>query len=193
MSWTGAPGRGRRPPSSIWRWASRHPAPGRRAGAAGAGAGTTSGLYGGAWPAGVRRGDRGLYRRQARLDLIRRGSITPGSSGGFILAFSALFDAGDRVALGSRAIPAIARSCAPCRRSPGIPTRPEDRYQPRPGTCPDDVQADPGPRRAIPGTVLRRDELAALTGPRGGTGDQRHLRRDLYHGLDYGAGFSFRA
>ncbi len=64
----------------------------------------------------LRQGIADLYRRWYGVDLDpARVVVTPGSSGAFILAFSALFDAGDRVRWAIRAIPAIARSCARCR------------------------------------------------------------------------------
>ena len=47
-----------------------------------------------------------LYKDWYNLDLDpARVVVTPGSSGGFILAFTALFDAGDRVALGAPGYP----------------------------------------------------------------------------------------
>ncbi|MDO5659278.1 MAG: aminotransferase class I/II-fold pyridoxal phosphate-dependent enzyme, partial [Paracoccus sp. (in: a-proteobacteria)] len=49
----------------------------------------------------LREGIAGLYREWYGLDIDpARVVVTPGSSGAFLLAFAALFDAGDRVAIG---------------------------------------------------------------------------------------------
>src|SRR5699024_9400909 len=91
--------------------------------------------------------------------------VTPGSSGAFILAFSALFDAGDKVAMGNPGYPSYRQILRAMSLEPiGIPTRPEDRYQPRPQDLPDGcaglILASPGNPS---GTVLRTDELRALS------------------------------
>jgi aspartate/methionine/tyrosine aminotransferase len=80
----------------------------------------------------LRAGIAGLYRRWYGVDLDpARVVVTTGSSSAFLLAFTALFDAGDRVAWASRAIPAIARSCAHCRCSrSAFPRAMENRLQP---------------------------------------------------------------
>ena len=114
----------------------------------------------------LRQGIAALYQRWYGIDLDpARVVVTPGSSGAFILAFSALFDAGDRVALGEPGYPSYRQILRAMSLEPvGMPTRIEDRYQPRPKDLPGDVQglilASPGNPS---GTVLRRDELAALT------------------------------
>ncbi|HRM74540.1 MAG TPA: aminotransferase class I/II-fold pyridoxal phosphate-dependent enzyme, partial [Paracoccus sp. (in: a-proteobacteria)] len=115
----------------------------------------------------LRQGIAALYRRWYGIDLDpARVVVTPGSSGAFILAFSALFDAGDRVALGEPGYPSYRQILRAMSLQPvGIPTRIEDRYQPRPQDLPQDVRglilASPGNPS---GTVLRREELAGLTG-----------------------------
>lgn len=139
----------------------------------------------------LRRGIAALYRRWYGIDLNPdRVVVTPGSSGGFILAFSALFDAGDRVALGEPGYPSYRQILRAMSLDPvGIPTRPEDRYQPRPEDLPPDAQglilASPGNPS---GTVLRREELAALTARAAELG-MNVISDEIYHGLDYGAGF----
>ena len=139
----------------------------------------------------LRAGIAGLYQRWYGVDLDpARVVVTPGSSGAFMLAFAALFDAGDRVALGEPGYPSYRQILRAMSLDPvGIPTRPEDRYQPRPGDLPDDVQglilASPGNPS---GTVLRRDELAALTARAADLGINV-ISDEIYHGLDYGAGF----
>ena len=139
----------------------------------------------------LRQGIAELYRRWYGIDLDpARVVVTPGSSGAFILAFSALFDAGDRVALGEPGYPSYRQILRAMSLEPvGIPTRIEDRYQPRPQDLPGDVRglilASPGNPS---GTVLRRDELAALTGRAAELGISV-ISDEIYHGLDYGAGF----
>ncbi|MBT0780902.1 aminotransferase class I/II-fold pyridoxal phosphate-dependent enzyme [Paracoccus sp. pheM1] len=139
----------------------------------------------------LRQGIAGLYKRWYGLDLDpARVVVTPGSSGAFILAFSALFDAGARVALGEPGYPSYRQILRAMSLQPvGIPTRAEDRYQPRPGDLPADAQglilASPGNPS---GTVLRREELAGLTARAAELG-MNVISDEIYHGLDYGAGF----
>ncbi len=139
----------------------------------------------------LRQGIAALYQRWYGIDLDpARVVVTPGSSGAFILAFSALFDAGDRVALGEPGYPSYRQILRAMSLQPvGVPTRIEDRYQPRPEDLPDDVQglilASPGNPS---GTVLRREELAALTTRAAALGVSV-ISDEIYHGLDYGAGF----
>ncbi|MCV2446944.1 pyridoxal phosphate-dependent aminotransferase [Paracoccus sp. DMF] len=139
----------------------------------------------------LRRGIAGLYRRWYGIELnAERVVVTPGSSGAFILAFAALFDAGDRVALGEPGYPSYRQILRAMSLQPvGIPTRAEDRYQPRPQDLPRDARglilASPGNPS---GTVLRREELAALTARAAELG-MNVISDEIYHGLDYGAGF----
>ncbi|MCJ1899546.1 MULTISPECIES: aminotransferase class I/II-fold pyridoxal phosphate-dependent enzyme [Paracoccus] len=139
----------------------------------------------------LRQGIAGLYKRWYGLDLDpARVVVTPGSSGAFILAFSALFDAGARVALGEPGYPSYRQILRAMSLEPvGIPTRAEDRYQPRPGDLPADAQglilASPGNPS---GTVLRREELAGLAARAAELG-MNVISDEIYHGLDYGAGF----
>ena len=139
----------------------------------------------------LRQGIAGLYKRWYGLDLDpARVVVTPGSSGAFILAFSALFDAGARVAFGEPGYPSYRQILRAMSLEPvGIPTRAEDRYQPRPGDLPADAQglilASPGNPS---GTVLRREELAGLTARAAELG-MNVISDEIYHGLDYGAGF----
>lgn len=139
----------------------------------------------------LRQGIAALYQRWYGVDLDpARVVVTPGSSGAFILAFSALFDAGDRVALGEPGYPSYRQILRAMSLEPvGIPTRIEDRYQPRPEDLPGEVQglilASPGNPS---GTVLRREELAALTTRAAALGVSV-ISDEIYHGLDYGAGF----
>lgn len=135
----------------------------------------------------LRQGIADLYRRWYGVDLDpARVVVTPGSSGAFILAFSALFDAGDRVAMGFPGYPSYRQILRAMSLEPvGILTRPEDRYQPRPQDLPDAqglILASPGNPS---GTVLTVPELAALTKAAAARG-MSVISDEIYHGLGYG-------
>ncbi|MDF2142678.1 aminotransferase class I/II-fold pyridoxal phosphate-dependent enzyme [Paenirhodobacter sp. CAU 1674] len=137
----------------------------------------------------LRRGIADLYARWYGVDLDpARVVVTPGSSGAFALAFSALFDAGDRVALGEPGYPSYRQILRAMSVEPvGIPTRAENRYQPVPGEIPADVQglivASPGNPS---GTMLGKPELAALMGEAAAR-DIAFISDEIYHGLHYEA------
>jgi aspartate/methionine/tyrosine aminotransferase len=130
------------------------------------------------------------HRRTYGLDVgIEDVVVTTGSSGGFLLAFLAAFDPGDRVA--------IARPGYPCYRNVlsalgcevvDLPTGPESRFQPT-------VQMLEGLDRPIQGlvvaspanptgTMLAPAELAALA-----TWCETHgvqlISDEIYHGISY--------
>lgn len=134
----------------------------------------------------LRQGIADLYRRWYGVDLDpARVVVTPGSSGAFILAFSTLFDAGDRVAMGFPGYPSYRQILRAMSLTPvGIPTRPEDRYQPRPEDLPEAeglILASP----ANPsGTVLTVPELAALT-EAARARNMAVISDEIYHGLGY--------
>ncbi len=112
--------------------------------------------------------------------------VTAGSSGAFLLAFAALFDAGDRVALGEPGYPSYRQILRAMSVVPvGIPTRPENRYQPQPAEVPDGVRglivASPGNPS---GTMLSRDDLAQLAAHSAGRGIAL-VSDEIYHGLQY--------
>ncbi|RJE82444.1 pyridoxal phosphate-dependent aminotransferase [Paracoccus onubensis] len=135
----------------------------------------------------LRQGIADLYRRWYGVQLDpARVVVTPGSSGAFILAFSALFDAGDRVAMGFPGYPSYRQILRAMSLEPvGIETRPEDRYQPRPETLPDAqglILASPGNPS---GTVLRPGELQSLTQAAAARG-MAVISDEIYHGLSYG-------
>ena len=137
----------------------------------------------------LRRGIADLYRRWYGVDLNPdRVVVTPGSSGAFLLAFSALFDAGDRVALGEPGYPSYRQILRAMSITPvGIQTRAEDRFQPRPQDIPADVQglivASPGNPS---GTMLGKPELAALMAAAQARG-LTFISDEIYHGLHYDA------
>ncbi|MFB9151118.1 pyridoxal phosphate-dependent aminotransferase [Roseovarius ramblicola] len=113
--------------------------------------------------------------------------VTPGSSGAFILAFTALFDAGDRVGIGAPGYPSYRQILHALDLVPvDIETSAENRLQPAPGDLAGRdlaglLVASPGNPS---GTMLDRARLAALI-------DATHQAKgqfisdEIYHGLHY--------
>ena len=129
-----------------------------------------------------------LYRDWYGVDLDPdRVIVTAGSSAAFLLAFTALFDAGERVAMGEPGYPSYRQILKALSLEPvGIPTDAADRYQPRADAIPADVQglivASPGNPS---GTMLDRAALAALIGAAAARG-VAFISDEIYHGLHYG-------
>jgi len=113
--------------------------------------------------------------------------ITPGSSGGFILAFTALFDTGDKVGIGAPGYPSYRQILRALDLQPvDLPTAPENRYQP---VAEDFAGLDlAGLMVASPanptGTMLDRDALGALIAAAQGQG-AAFISDEIYHGLEY--------
>jgi aspartate/methionine/tyrosine aminotransferase len=132
----------------------------------------------------------GHYGRTYGLDVpAERVVVTTGSSGGFLLAFLAAFDAGDRVAM--------ARPGYPCYRNilsalgcevVELPCGPETRYQPTVAMLEALDEPVKGLVVASPanptGTVLDPAELAALAAHCERTGVQL-ISDEIYHGISY--------
>ncbi|BBY45487.1 aspartate aminotransferase [Mycolicibacterium celeriflavum] len=115
--------------------------------------------------------------------------ITTGSSGGFLLAFLASFDVGDRVAIASPGYPCYRNilSALGCEVVE-IPCGPETRFQP---TVQMLAALDPPVRGVIvaspanpTGTVIPPDELAAIASWCD-TAGVRLISDEVYHGLVY--------
>ncbi len=137
----------------------------------------------------LRAGIARLYHRWYGLDLNPdRVIVTAGSSGAFLLAFTALFDAGDRVGMAEPGYPSYRQILKALSLVPvGIPAALGNRLQP----VPSDLQgvdikglivASPGNPS---GTMLSRTALADLIAH----ADQRGIRfvsDEIYHGLHYG-------
>ncbi|MCK5499866.1 MAG: aminotransferase class I/II-fold pyridoxal phosphate-dependent enzyme [Tritonibacter mobilis] len=72
------------------------------------------------------------YQESYNVDLSpERVIVTPGSSGAFLLAFTALFDTGDRVGIGAPGYPSYRQILKALDLTPvDIATRPENRLQP---------------------------------------------------------------
>ena len=136
----------------------------------------------------LRQGIAALYRRWYGVDLDpARVVVTPGSSGAFLLTFSALFDTGDRVAIGAPGYPSYRQIMRAMSIDPvTIPTRLENRFQPVPDELPADVQglmlASPGNPS---GTMLSLDALRGLIGAAHDQGIAV-ISDEIYHGLSYG-------
>jgi len=113
--------------------------------------------------------------------------VTSGASGAFLLALTALFDAGDRVGLGVPCYPSYRQILSALSLRPvGIDTDPSTRFLPTPAALPADlaglILASPGNPT---GTVATRPELAALIAAAGERG-LAVISDEIYHGLSYG-------
>ena len=136
----------------------------------------------------LRAGIAALYKRWYGVDLNPdRVIVTSGSSGAFLLAFTALFDAGDRVGLGEPGYPSYRQILRALSLEPvGIPTSDANRLQPVPADLAGiDMQglivASPGNPS---GTMLSRDHLAGLM-QAAHSRDIAFISDEIYHGLHY--------
>lgn len=135
----------------------------------------------------LREGIAKLYKRWYDIDLDpARVVITSGSSGAFQLAFTALFDVGDKVGLGEPGYPSYRQILKALSIEPvGIPTEAQNRYQPTPEEIPDDlaglIVASPGNPS---GTMLGKPELQALI-EHCQARDIAFISDEIYHGLQY--------
>ncbi len=137
----------------------------------------------------LREGIASLYKDWYNLDLDpARVIVTAGSSGAFLLAFTALFDGGARVGLGAPGYPSYRHILTALGLNPvSIAARPENRLQPVPGDLPGDLDglivASPGNPT---GTMLNHTALEGLI-------DAAHAQNaafisdEIYHGLHYQA------
>ena len=137
----------------------------------------------------LRAGIAGLYRRWYGVELDpARVVVTSGSSGAFLLAFTALFDGGDRVGLGEPGYPSYRQILKALDLVPvGIPSSDQNRLQPVPADLAGlDLQglivASPGNPT---GTMLDRTALSALMHVAGARGIS-FVSDEIYHGLHYG-------
>jgi len=115
--------------------------------------------------------------------------VTSGSSAGFILAFTALFDTGDRVGVGAPGYPSYRQILSALGLTPvDLPTAAENRYQPVPA----DFQGMDlaGLMVASPanptGTMLDHDAMGALIGATQAQG-AAFISDEIYHGIEYDA------
>lgn len=115
--------------------------------------------------------------------------VTPGSSGAFLLAFTALFDAGDRVAIGAPGYPSYRQILKALSLEPvDLQTRPENRLQPVPEDFDAlDIQGLLVASPANPtGTMLDRAAMAALIEATRAKG-AAFISDEIYHGIEYEA------
>ncbi len=136
----------------------------------------------------LRRRIAQLYGEWYDVDLDPgRVVVTPGSSGGFILAFSALFDAGDRVALGAPGYPSYRQIMRAMNIEPvEVQARPENRLQPTPADLEGvDFQGLMVASPANPtGTMLDEPSLRGLVDCCQARG-AAFLSDEIYHGIEY--------
>ncbi len=129
-----------------------------------------------------------LYRDWYGVDLDPgRVVVTAGSSAGFILAFTSLFERGEKVAIGDPGYPSYRNILRALDLVPvGIATGPEERFQPVPRDLTPDLAGVLVASPANPtGTMLARSELAALIGRAAELGIG-FVSDEIYHGIQYG-------
>ncbi len=135
----------------------------------------------------LRAGIADLYGEWYDVDLDpARVVLTAGASGAFILAFTALFDAGARVALGEPCYPSYRQILTALSLEPvGLQTHADTRYQPTPSHLTDDLDGLIVASPANPtGTMLFRPELQTLSDTCTSCGISL-ISDEIYHGLQY--------
>ncbi|MBY6047140.1 pyridoxal phosphate-dependent aminotransferase [Vannielia litorea] len=136
----------------------------------------------------LRAGIANLYRRWYGVELNpERVIVTTGSSGAFLLAFTALFDAGEKVGLGAPGYPSYRQILRALSLQPvEIEARLATRMQPAPEDVPEGlaglILASPGNPT---GTILERGALGALL-ERALEVGAAVVSDEIYHGLHYG-------
>ncbi len=131
-----------------------------------------------------------LYGEWYDVDLDpKRVIITPGSSSGFILAFTALFDTGDKVGIGAPGYPSYRQILSALDLRPvNVETSAENRFQP---VAQDMTGLDlAGLLVASPanptGTMLDRPALSSLIDACHAQ-DVSFISDEIYHGIEYEA------
>lgn len=135
------------------------------------------------------------YRDCHGLDVpVERIAVTAGSSAGFVLAFLTAFEPGDRVAMAAPSYPAYRHTLTALGVEPvELAAGPENRFQPTIALL--EAYAAQAPDRPLAGlivaspcnpagTMLRREELAALAGYCETRGI-RLISDEIYHGITY--------
>jgi len=129
-----------------------------------------------------------MYGEWYNVDLDpSRVVITPGSSGGFILAFTALFDTHDKVGIGAPGYPSYRQILRALDLDPiDLPAQLENRYQPVPADFADmDLAGLLVASPANPtGTMLDRPAMGALIEACGAQ-NASFISDEIYHGVEY--------
>jgi aspartate/methionine/tyrosine aminotransferase len=135
----------------------------------------------------LRAGIAALYQDWYGIDLDpARVVVTSGSSGAFILAFTALFDAGAKVGLGEPGYPSYRQILSALDLDPiGIQSKLENRLQPVPSDLPEGLDglivASPGNPS---GTMLDRAAMGTLIEACAAK-DISFISDEIYHGIQY--------
>jgi aspartate/methionine/tyrosine aminotransferase len=135
----------------------------------------------------LRAGIAALYDEWYGVDLNPdRVILTAGASGAFLLAFSALFDAGDKVALGEPCYPSYRQILRALSLTPvGLQTHAATRFQPVPGDLTHELAGLIVASPANPtGTMLDKPALSALHAACTARGIAL-ISDEIYHGLQY--------
>lgn len=135
----------------------------------------------------LREGIATLYKDWYNLDIDpARVVVTPGSSGAFLLAFSALFDAGDKVGLGAPGYPSYRQILKALSLTPvSIESQTQNRLQPVPADIPAGLDGLIAASPANPsGTMLDHAALEGLISTCHAQ-DTRFIADEIYHGLQY--------
>ncbi|WP_370231811.1 pyridoxal phosphate-dependent aminotransferase [Cognatishimia sp.] len=131
-----------------------------------------------------------LYGDWYNVDLNpERIVVTSGSSSAFLLAFTALFDAGDTVAIGAPGYPSYRQILKALSLNPlDLPASPENRLQPVPEDFADlDIQGLMVASPANPtGTMLDKPAMQALIDATQAKGAS-FISDEIYHGIEYEA------
>ncbi len=138
----------------------------------------------------LRRRIAQMYGEWYNVDLNpNRVVVTPGSSGGFLLTFTALFDSGDRVGIGAPGYPSYRQILRALGLVPvDLPTAPENRLQPVPSDFAGlDLRGLLVASPANPtGTMLDHKAMRALIDTVQGQGAS-FISDEIYHGIEYEA------
>ena len=137
----------------------------------------------------LREGIASLYKDWYNLDLDpARVVVTAGSSGAFVLAFTALFDSGARVGLAAPGYPSYRHILTALGLAPvSIPARAENGLQPAPEDLPEALDGLIVASPANPtGTMLDLPALERLIGAASARGAS-FISDEIYHGLHYEA------
>ncbi|KUJ80786.1 1-aminocyclopropane-1-carboxylate deaminase [Ruegeria marisrubri] len=131
-----------------------------------------------------------LYGEWYNVDLNpERVVVTSGSSGGFLLTFTALFDTGDRIGIGAPGYPSYRQILKALDLVPvDLPTAPENRLQPVPADIAGmDLAGLMVASPANPtGTMLDHASMGALIEAAQAQG-AAFISDEIYHGLEYEA------